>query len=346
MTAPSLKQGENFPLYKMDSETFERLCTELLECEDHIANCSRYGPRGGQKQYGADILAHRMDGGIELGQCKCHKTFSARKLQKVSDEFLKNWSHWTVKEPKRIVLFVACELNNRKIQDQICAEKKRFQKKGVEYEAFGAPNIFHKLRPHPGIVKNYFSHGEYWVRKICDVPLGKERDVSGESASTLVSVDSALAHFTQELQSRVAADVENELADARQACVEGRQMDAISWIRRVKEDRVKWQSVSDGVKAQVLLLEAGLELRIQEDTTAARQLADDALNHDPERDQTRLRTLIERIESGPESALKFLEGKEGVDVLNLKAALLLELGRTSDALRELERAEEQHHECA
>ena len=86
------------------------------------------------------------------------------------------------------------------------------------------------------------------------------------------------------------------------------------------------------MKAKVLRFEAALELDLTGDVGRAKQLADDALEFAPSDDQARLRSLITRRESGPEEAIKILEGRKDIDSLNLKAAFLLEMGRVQEYL--------------
>ena len=71
------------------------------------------------------------------------------------------------------------------------------------------------------------------------------------------------------------------------------------------------------------------------DIGRAKELADEAKDLDPRQNQARLRALIAWRESGAESALQYLENETEIESLNLKAALLLQLGRVQDAIAAL-----------
>ena len=63
-----------------------------------------------------------------------------------------------------------------------------------------------------------------------------------------------------------------------------------------------------------------------------RQLADQALDLARSENQARLRAHLAWRENGPEAAIQVLEGDDDVDSLNLKAILLLEMGRVEESL--------------
>ena len=86
----------------------------------------------------------------------------------------------------------------------------------------------------------------------------------------------------------------------------------------------------------MLLLEAVIELEENRDISRARELADKAQSLMPSQNQIRFRTLIVYHESGPEEAIGLLDNQDDIDSLNLKAALLLEIGRVEESLEILD----------
>lgn len=101
-------------------------------------------------------------------------------------------------------------------------------------------------------------------------------------------------------------------------------------MKDLRENETKWRIISPEVKAKVLRFEASLELDIAGDVNRSKQLADEAKDLVPSDNQSRLRALIAYKDAGPKAAIKLLDGQEDVESLNLKAALLLELGRLEE----------------
>src|SRR5262249_9612191 len=129
-------------------------------------NDSQVYGRNGQTQFGIDVLAILSKAtGLEVGQCKCWEKGTARAIKTASDEFLPHLKRWRSQGIKRFVLFVACPLDDTKLQDQVLAERERFAKLRLKYEVWDARKLRSKLRPHPDLVHAYC--GESWVKILC-----------------------------------------------------------------------------------------------------------------------------------------------------------------------------------
>jgi hypothetical protein len=115
---------------------------------------------------------------------------------------------------------------------------------------------------------------------------------------------------------------------------EGREDKVIDWLKGFRSDHALWQALSSEVKADLLRFEANLQLEITGEISRARQLAEEARGLIPSVSDVRLQALITYIETGPKSAIKLLNGLEDIASLNLKATLLLEMGRI-DRCREV-----------
>ena len=123
---PGIRKGESPPFYKMPYRTFEELCRDIFDTEPSVSVCEIY-VKPGQLKDGIDLLSHRNDGDIEVGQCKCHKDFQPAKIREASDVFFDSWeTHWRNKNVKRFILFVASDLETRKRQEEVINQKKRF----------------------------------------------------------------------------------------------------------------------------------------------------------------------------------------------------------------------------
>ena len=325
---PGIRPGEIPQFHELGEYRFQELCREIFDTEPGISMCEVYGSRG-QSQYGIDLLAHRQNG-IEVGQCKCYKSFPAASVKRASKEFFEYWDRWSKENVKRFILFVACDLSKTQQQDEIIVQRKRFKSYGIAYEAWSAAKIRNKLRPTPGIVSTYLTPPDYWVQIICgQVPLTSQwRGQVGVQPSFLPQV--ATVEDVEGLILQISDEIEQHLESMREAWREGRRGEAVKWVKDLRENKTRWRIISPGVKAKVLRFQATLELDITRNVVRARQLADEAGGLYPHDNDSRLRALIAYYEDGPEAALKLLEGQQEVESLNLKAAFLLELGRLEE----------------
>ena len=325
MIPPPIRPGDIPLLHRLDEYVFQGLCRELFSNEDEVATCDDYGVRG-QAQYGIDLKAYRKHGdAIEVGQCKCYEDFPPRLIVDASDKFFNHWDRWSSENVKRFILFVACDLSNRWRQEEISRQKKRFKKVGVVYEAWGSATILGKMRPYPGIVKSYLVSDD-WVKTICGgvSPLNTV-DIQSRGMTSII-VDAVMFEHVERLASIVSEDVELRIDSFRTAWREGRKTEVVDGIRDLKSDSTRWNALSPEVRAKALCFEARLELDINGSVNQAKKLADEARALVPSDSQARLRALIAYKEDGPEAAVQFLEEEEDVDSLNLRAALLLEMG--------------------
>lgn len=324
--SPGISPGELPPFHQMDEYKFQCLCRDLFDTENNIATCDIYGKRG-QAQHGIDVLAHRVNGdGIEVGQCRCYEHFTLGKIRTASDEFFAHWDHWSSKDVRRFILFVACDLNNRNQQDEITKQKTRFANVSITYEAWSAAKIANKLRPYPGIVKTYLVPPAQWADIICGVvpPAPQSSEVS--ETQTPVVVSAILTSELNQLAKLVSGDVEQDLEKMRVTWREGRKSEVTGWLNDIKTNNTRWIVLSSEVKAKLLRFEASLELAMTSDVNQAKALAEEARNLAPQANDSILRALIAYKESGSESAIEILVGQEDIDSLSLIAALYLESG--------------------
>ncbi len=321
---PGVRPAQSMILHELGALPFQELCRDLFDAEPSVATCEIYGTPG-QSQYGIDLLAKRKGhDGIEVGQCKCCQNFTAGELKTASDEFFKHWSHWSSENVKRFVLLVACELNTTQQQDQILSETKRFAGYGIDYEVWTTTTIRNRLRPHPGIVANHFDPPEYWVKRICGISM-TQHSFSASGENVLQTINIAVATQLETLMQVLAGETQQNLHRMRNAWREGRNQEVVDWIMELKADVSRWGTLPSDVKARVLRFEAGLKLDISDSIGEAKQLASDAYQLDPsEKNESRIRSLIARLEHGPVQATKFLTDADDVDSLNLLTAMYME----------------------
>lgn len=333
---PGISSSSPLRLHEFDEYTFQDLCCDLFDREDVISSAEVYGVRG-QRQDGIDLIAHQNSGvEIEVGQCKCYKIFSSKKIKNASDEFFEHWNRWSQEKVKRFILFVACDLSDRKCQDQILKEKNRFAKHQIKYEAWSRKTIKKKLRPYPELVRQYFTtHPDYFVSIICGIAPPSPSFTSDTVQQNPLIVSAAIAQC-EKLLTRLSTDVEKQLEEMRTAWREGRRHQAIKWVDEQRRDNTVWLSLAKNVRAKILRFEASLVLDKTGDLKLSRSLADEAHWLSPADDQSIIRILIALRDSGAKKTLEMLKDAKDLDHLNLKAGLFLEIGSIDECQSTLE----------
>jgi hypothetical protein len=145
---------------------FQPLCKDLLEQESGIATAEVYGVPG-QGQQGIDILGKDINGRtIVVGQCKRQEKFKATEVTEAADEFYKYHKYWKEQGVNHFILMVACDLSDRKVQDEVSNQHTRFNQIGIHFEAWSGSILRNKLMPYPAITQRHI-HSQEVVRNIC-----------------------------------------------------------------------------------------------------------------------------------------------------------------------------------
>lgn len=114
-----------------------------------------YGRRG-QRQFGIDLLATRIDGRKDAGQCKFYKKLTASDVKNSVDEFLSHWnSHWHNKRVARFILFASCETDSHLIQDEVMVQQTVLKKFDVEFEVWGQSRFWQELANRQGLDREW-----------------------------------------------------------------------------------------------------------------------------------------------------------------------------------------------
>lgn len=159
--------------------------------------------------------------------------------------------------------------------------------------------------------------------------IGRPR-ASPSPGQALSAVNTFLVISLEELTSRISADTERALTVARQASLEGRPGEARKWVAETRSDRARWESLTPELRGRIIRFEAGLVLSCENDAGLAEKLAEQARLLSPQSDDSRLRALLVYRQAGARPALDMLAVHEDIDSVNLRAALLLELGRLGE----------------
>ena len=337
---PGIRPGQVPPFHEIGDFVFQELCRDLFSEEDTISTCEIYGVRG-QGQHGIDLLAIRKNGdGIAVGQCKCYKDFPPKQIREVSDKFFEHWeNHWSKRDVKRFILFVASGLDIRQRQDEILNQKERFSEYRIVYEVWSAAQIRNKLGPHPRIVGFYLHPSDHWIKEICGISTSPSLFVENISAQTSVIITE---EQISQLLGQESENTAKQLICMRKEWQEGHKSKVMQWLEGLRNG--KWPFLSSEVKADLLLFEAGIELEEERDIGRARELADEALKLMPSQNQIRIRAMIVFHKKGPKEALSVVDNQKDIDSLNLRATFLLMLNRVEEALEVLNFEDESNGE--
>ncbi|MCC6189092.1 MAG: hypothetical protein IT318_08650 [Anaerolineales bacterium] len=143
-------------------------------------------------------------------------------------------------------------------------------------------------------------------------------------------IDARFRDVAGDASLQVEADLRRALEEWR----EGHKDEANSIVRQIRTRGATWSSLLPTARAKVLRFEARIALTSDNGLSRAKELADEAQKVIPGNRDERLEALITRSEIGPDAALQSLPPNTvDIDTINLRASLLLEVGRTEDCLR-------------
>lgn len=333
MMLPRVNESLSPPFHEMTEYPFQDLCCELFGRQEGIATCEVYGTRG-QKQRGIDLWAQCVGGnGSEVGQCKCYKAFSRKEIEKASDEFFAHLAYWQERHVQRFILFVACDLDDTRQQEEVQKQITRFAEYSIRYEAWSARTLRSKLGPHRDIVTRHLK-SDYWVEHICGLPVRSVVEQTPEQSHSQVTMRFLSAQL-ERLASSISHVLEAQVEAIRECYRKGRKREALTQLRTLQRDP-DWDLLEKPLQARILRTIAAYTLHIDTDIATASTLALQAQELDPSADDTIFRVLLHYYTVGPEKALQEIGTAGSIDVLNLEVALLLELGRSSEAQAKLE----------
>lgn len=309
------------PFFGLGPVKFQEFTAELLGTEERFECSEVYGVNG-QAQYGIDVLATlKCKQGIEVGQCKCWETTNPSKVREATDEFLTHLERWQSHGVKKFILFVACDTADTKIQNQILAERIRFQNVGLDYEAWDARRLQIKLRPHASLVSIYC--GEHWVKKIC----GQQR-----ADSALVAGNEAIVRQLGVVVSELETSRDSELEAIRDLSAQGRIVDALTSIQELRS-KASWLQLKPSIRAKGARIHASLILNVHSNLAHAKVLLAEAKQTDPSGNSRPLESQLINWESGAEAALLFLGSPRSIEEWNLQQRFRLEAGHVADVAK-------------
>ena len=168
--APPVDTREQaLPFGDLTWKNFERLVLRLVRRRDTVIDCALYGTPG-QAQEGLDILAASTDDSAKVCcyQCKRVREFSTGDIRKATTKFLEG--KWA-KKTSKFVLCVSIPLESTQQQDEIVAQRKILDKRGIAFSIWdGSPGgeLTEQLKLLPELVDDFF--GRHWVGRFNGAP--------------------------------------------------------------------------------------------------------------------------------------------------------------------------------
>jgi hypothetical protein len=165
------------------------------------------------------------------------------------------------------------------------------------------------------------------VLVICGISL----PIPGYGTQPLDTVQVAVKNQLDQFAAYISDDKDEDIEHLREAWREGRKEDARNGIIELKS-AVVWPFLHSSTKAKLLRFEANVVLQLTGDISQPKELANEAHALAPQDNESILRAMIAYAESGPEAALPILAEQQSLDIRNLKAAFLLQMGRVDQGL--------------
>lgn len=323
--SPPVRPSSDLPFHELSWVKFQNLCRDLTNDLLDAPTCTVFG-RQGEKQFGADLKNDCDSGaGVEIGQCKNERTFSKIKLQNASSEFLDHWdSYWKSQRITKFRLFLGCELDSIGCIEQLVIEKAKFAEKGIQYEAWPASRLTHKLRQSKALVSQYFDDG--WPQAIC----GEPNPISFSPSQ--LSVASGLDHMVS-LLSGVA---EQSLDEIKTAWRKGKKLEAAKRLDTLFANTEQWNVITPTAQAKILRFRSVIAIERAESIGVARRFAAQAKALALDSQDQRIEALIANSEGDVEMAIAILDTASDKDSLNLRASLQLQASLLNDCDRTLQ----------
>lgn len=324
---PSPNRSRPPSFHELDENAFEEMTCALFEKEPGTKTADRFGAAF-DKQYGIDVLAQRRDSGVEVASCKCYATIRKGSIARWSTDFLDHWeTHWKDKDVRRFVLVVATDVNSTERMAEVESERARFRSIGVNYEVWAPRQLQEKLRSQPGIVSHYL--GEEWVPRLC----GMRTDNVAVAVPDSGTLSQLVVSQISSLQSALSAEVEERLDVAMGGIRRGDLQNVAEQLVALRIG-THWAQLRTTTQARVIRLQGSLCLQ-RGDLAGVERFSDEA-DAIAAPDEPRLRALLVARRAGATEGLRVLGDPVTRDGVQLKLALLLEAGRSDQAIELLD----------
>ncbi len=328
---PNIKLDLSPPFYQLTPKRFEKLCLNILRKENHIEFCELYGIEG-QSDFGVDLKAITSEDQIILGECKSHVEVEPKLITNVVNRILEeNEDHWDFERVKKIILFLASDIQRTQVHDVIENQIQRLKKHGIDFEVWSARELKDKLMDHPHIVARFLEPADHWINVICEENPNTDRNLKQKLKKKNIVNEQAFERITEMTF--------EELQEVKNLLKQGRTRRAYEQILNLRENE-KFLNDNE-VRAEILKIEAVLKATIEEDFPEARKIFEeiDQLQVDINTEYEKFVVLYH--EENPSKVLNQLEDPSTIEAGNLILACLLEMNEIKDFWSRLDEFEDE-----
>ena len=314
MTTLPLRPGFVPPLHELGPDIFEALCRDLLQEEPGVKSVDLYGTSG-QKQFGVDLLIHRNDGSLWVGQCKSHRCCDHLLLRRSCDDFLAHQSRWSDRGVTTFVLCLAADIRRTQLHDELHSQENRLRQCAFAFTVWSGAILTSKLRKQRPLVKHYLPFHELYI---CgpSIPLDVELVPTSRTLQTLVR------HYGEK--------VEGDYSSLRRLWRQGYPHEALSKLHEITSDVSSWDTLDSSVKSKLVHLEGRLHIATGNIPAATSCITPPrSADHSG---RARLIAMIALAEGRPEDAIAELRDPDP-DNQVLRAAAYLQAARMDEALQ-------------
>ena len=344
---PARRGGEDqLPVVAIGSVDFEKFCRGLLRIEYSDVVRSELKRDKGVAQYGVDIEGFNADQApYVVVSCKCYRDAKARHLLRWTKEFTEHLHcHWKDKGIKTFVLAATLDGNDDDVNAAAREVAEHLKQFGINFDLWTNQKMSDLARKDSGLIGIYFS--SYWQEAFRPRAQGAEIIAGPETTAVNLGTSPAIAALSREVAARLSerdAVIAKRLDEAQAAFRAGRVTALKACLDDIQNDTSVWETLDNNVRAKTLRAHVLLALH-QGDAAAALTSIDDADTYAAPADRS-LRAAVLRANESAEAALAFLGEAASDRESEIKASLLLEVGRVGDAVLELDRLPGDRPEC-
>ncbi|PWU02067.1 MAG: hypothetical protein C5B53_02110 [Candidatus Melainabacteria bacterium] len=215
---------------------------------------------------------------------------------------------------------------------------------GITFDLWTNQKMSDLARKDSGLIRIYFS--PYWQDAFCPRTQGSEVITGPATVAASLGTSPAIAALSREVAARLSerdAAIAKRLDEAQGAFRAGRASALKACLDDIQNDTSVWETLDDNIRAKTVRARALLALH-EGDSPAALTSIDKADGYASPADRS-LRAAVLRANESAEAALAFLGEATSERESEVKASLFLEVGRTGDAVNELDRLPEDRPEC-
>lgn len=325
------------PLVAVGSRKFEEMCRDLASLVfPQLVLRASLKRVNGTRQFGADVEGFDEDGEPAVViSAKCYKRIRAWDFRVWLDDFVRHLeSHWAGRRIRYFILAITHESNDDAMNEAARALARELKRRGISFRLWNAEEISKHLRRDPTLVDRYFHPA--WRDAVSALPATAAPAAPMPAAlappptmGNAGFLHQALAQFEDRLNEHLDSATAQALDAAIGEVTRGRPGVLRQWHDSARTDAETWKRLSPATRCRALRAVA-MVLLAQRDADGAERLLDEADALAPSVGNAP-RALLLHVRGAPEDALALLLDVAVTRDREIKAAILLETGRVTEA---------------